>query len=82
MAKIKLGDEVKDKFTDFKGKVTARTEYITGCVQYEVQPRELKDGMLQDPAWIDEIRLEIIKKEPTKKAPRRHGGIRSHPPRR
>ena len=80
MAKIKLGDKVKDTLTDLEGTVTARTEYLYGCVQIEVQPKELKDGKIVEAPWIDEPQL--IKLTPVKKKiqlKRTYGGIRNHP---
>ncbi len=56
---IKLGSKVKDNLTGFVGFATARCVYINGCVQYEVTPEELKDGVMQKGLWIDEPRLEV-----------------------
>ena len=91
MAKIKLGTKIKDNITGFVGFLTARCEYINGCVQYEITPETLKDGVPQKEYWLDEQRVEIIKKE-EKKAPetrvvhdvrttfrRRVGGPANHP---
>lgn len=82
--KIKLGAKVKDTITDLEGIVTARTEYLYGCVQCEVQPNELKDGKIVEAAWIDEPQLVLvtpIKKPSVKKVVfnRKHGGVRNHP---
>ena len=54
---VKLGDRVVDTLTGFSGVVTARTEYIYGCVQLLVVPRELKDGVPSEGQWIDEQRF-------------------------
>ena len=56
--KPKLGMTVKDVVTGFKGIVTGRVEYLTGCTQYLVQPPVKKDGDCVDARWIDEDRLE------------------------
>ena len=87
--KIPLLLQVKDSFTGFLVIVTARCEYFTGCVLYEVIPKQLKDGVPQKELWIDETRLIIIKprgKSVTKTAPKQHrrprGGPRAAPHRR
>jgi len=58
---IELGSEVRDKITKFKGIATSRHSYITGCDQYGVTPKKLKDdGTPQDVCQFDEDRLEVI----------------------
>jgi hypothetical protein len=81
MAKIKLGDYVKDKITDLEGTAMAKTEYLNGCIQFAVQPKKLVEGKVVEEAWIDETQLEIVKKEKPKekKTKRQYGGVRSHP---
>lgn len=54
--KIKMGAKVKDSVTDFRGVVTARAEYLTGCRQYLVQPKADK-GKFVEGNWFDEDRL-------------------------
>jgi len=58
MREFKLGSKVRDKLTGFIGYATARCRYINGCVQYEVTPAKLKDGVPQKEWWIDWQRLE------------------------
>ncbi|MBA7614260.1 hypothetical protein ES703_21523 [subsurface metagenome] len=58
---IKIGDIVKDTVTGLEGMAVAKIIYMTGCVQFEVQPRGLKDGLIIKGAWIDEGQL-IVKK--------------------
>jgi len=78
--KIKFGDKVRDKLTGFEGIVTARIQYIYGCIQYEVKPTIDEDGNQRKHDWIDENQLEIIKDNGrTKKDKPIHGGMRSHP---
>ena len=94
MSEIELGDKVKDKYTDLEGTVLAITNYINGCVQALVVPKELKDGKPVEDTWVDLVQLKIIKKgnvkeeeeEPPKKEMLKkkkknppHGGVRSHP---
>lgn len=82
MRKLRLGDKVKDTFTDLKGTIVAKTVYIHGCTQYEVQPRELHDGMVVEGAWIDEPQLALIEKPKPRPVPKKRlygGHNRSHP---
>lgn len=78
---VELGSKIKDSITGFKGIATARCVYINGCVQYEITPTTLKDGVPQKEYWLDEKRvilIDIIKikeKVPT----RRVGGPVGHP---
>ena len=57
---IELGDEVIDKITGFKGIVVAKTEYINGCIQYEVQPKIDKDGKIPESNNIDKETIELV----------------------
>lgn len=57
-----LGQQAKDKITGFKGKITARHIYITGCDQYTLTPDVNKQGEYQDQCQFDEGRIEIIGK--------------------
>ena len=57
---VRLGQEGRDKITGFKGIITARHQYITGCDQYTITPENDKDGKLQDLYSFDEGRIEII----------------------
>jgi hypothetical protein len=55
----KLGATVKDVVTGFKGIVTGRVEYLTGCRQYMVAPKMKEDGTLMEPRWYDEDRVQV-----------------------
>jgi hypothetical protein len=56
--KIEMRAEVVDNITGFAGKVTARAEYLTGCRQYLVQPKQKKDTVeYPEGHWCDEGRL-------------------------
>ena len=58
MFKFELGQEVKDKVNGFKGVITARVEYLNGCLQYCVEPTKLtKTGEIVKPPYIDESQL-------------------------
>ncbi len=56
--KYRLGEELKDIVTGFKGVVMGRTEYLTGCNHYGLAPQKIKaDGTVADWTWFDESRL-------------------------
>jgi len=59
---LKLGREVEDVITGFKGFVISKTEFITGCDRYEVQPRIDKDGMIPASENFDKEQLKVIGK--------------------
>jgi len=78
--KIKLGQEVKDKITEFSGIAESITEFIYGCRRVNVIPRELgKDGKPKEGSMFDEPQLEIIgegilsEKKPSLKTIRQYG---------
>ena len=58
---IKLGLKAKDKITGFKGIITARVQYITGCDQYCLVPKA-SGGEIKDGQYFDESRLDIVGK--------------------
>lgn len=56
-----LGSEVKDVVTGFSGIAVSRVTYLTGCVQYAVQPQKLKeDGTVADASYFDTQRLTQV----------------------
>lgn len=57
---IKLGNKVKCIITNFQGIVTAKCEYINGCVQYLVKPKIEKDRKYPQGTWIDRAQLKVI----------------------
>ena len=58
MFKIENGATVQDKVTGFKGIVTGRADYISGCNQYLVQPVMTKEFV--EAKWFDELRLRTL----------------------
>lgn len=42
--RFRLGEKVRDGVTGFKGVITARVEYLNGCLQYCVEPKVGKEG--------------------------------------
>lgn len=53
------GVYVEDRITGFKGVITARADYLTGCNQYFVKPPVDKEGKHVDGEWIDEHALKV-----------------------
>ena len=47
---IKLGVRIKDRVTGFEGIVTARVEYLNGCIQYCITPKMGEDKEAKMPA--------------------------------
>ena len=72
---IKLGDKVKCKITGFTGIVVAKTEFLNGCIQYNVAPKVTKDNKYPEDINIDENSLEVInKKVPPRRRKSSNGG--------
>ena len=68
MHKFEMGFVVKDKVTGFRGTITACSEYMTGCIQYLVTPKQKEDSVAYPTStWLDEDRLELVE-EPDKSA--------------
>lgn len=57
---IKLGQEVRDRITGFKGIATVKMEFLNGCRRFAVQPKVDKKGEVPDDKSFDEPDLEII----------------------
>ncbi len=57
--KIKLGDEVEEKITKYRGIVTGIAYYATGCVQALIVPRATSKP--NEECWIDVKRLALLK---------------------
>ena len=58
---VKLGDEVKDPITGFKGIAVCRHSYLNGCDRISVQPKIDKKGEVPADISFDEPQLEILK---------------------
>jgi len=63
MFKVEMRTQVKDSITGFKGTITARCEYITGCRQYLVTAKG-KSDKLGESQWFDEARILTGPKRP------------------
>lgn len=58
---MKLGDEVKDTITGFRGIVTAKVEYLSGHTEWQVTPKNCKDdGSPMAPDWFHVSRLTTV----------------------
>lgn len=55
-----LGKELEDKITGFKGIATSEHHYLTGCMQYGLQPKINDKGEIPESRFFDEGRLVII----------------------
>jgi hypothetical protein len=55
----KQGVYVEDLVTGFKGVITGRSDYLTGCNQYLVRPPVDKEGKIVDGMWFDEHALKV-----------------------
>lgn len=72
--KFELGCTVRDTITGFKGVVVNRTQWLNNCNVYGVQPRELKDGKIQDKGHFDEPQIELVLMEAPVASTRKTGG--------
>jgi len=81
MEKVKLGQEVKDRITGFKGIATSRTTYLQGCERIGVSPPVDKEGKLPEPESFDEPDLIVLSEGvlPREKPNRQNGGPRQTP---
>lgn len=61
--KYELGNLAEDKITGFKGILTYRAQYLTGCNNYGIQPLELGEkGEIKEIAQFDESRIRDLGK--------------------
>jgi len=65
---VQLGQKVRDAVSGYEGIVTARTEWLNGCVRITVHPRVAKEKSgaqtLADGQVFDEEQLEIVTAKP------------------
>lgn len=57
------GQTLRDVLTGFEGQLVRRSDYITGCNTYLIQPFVDQSRQDFESRWIDESRLEIVKDE-------------------
>ncbi len=83
--KYSLGQTVADDITGYEGVIICRTQWLTGCNNYGVKSRELKDGKPLGAEHFDELQLKLVpdKKEvaPQVEAGKKPGGPREAPQR-
>jgi hypothetical protein len=80
MKEIKLGMKVMDVVTGFEGIVTAKVEYLNGCVQFCVKPEfNKKDRKYPEGEYIDSKQLVVIGKGVCRE-PKETGGDMSDSP--
>ena len=60
--RLKLGVKAKSTVTGFKGILTAKVEYLNGCVQFCIKPPIDKDGKEQDGVYYDIQEIEYVGK--------------------
>ena len=74
MEEIKLGSKVRDKVSGVVGIAVAKTEFLNGCIQYNVQPRVGKDNKIPEEIGIDIESLEVIQTKKVKVKSKNTGG--------
>ena len=74
MKEIKLGSKVRDKVTGFVGITVARTEFLNGCIQYNIQPKVEKDNKVPEEIAVDVGSIEVIKPKKIKIRKKDTGG--------
>ena len=62
-----LGKQVEDTVTGLRGTAIARLVYMNGCVQYQIQPKIVVDGVPVEPKWYDEQQVRLAPKIVKKK---------------
>ena len=65
---IELGSKVRCKITGLEGIAVIRSEFLNGCIQYEVQPpSDKKHHFIPDSIGIDEHQLTVLMKPTAQK---------------
>lgn len=63
MSRLELGDLAAHVVTGFTGIVTAKVEYLEGCQQVCLQPRELQaDGEPKKSRYFDEPYVDLVER--------------------
>ncbi len=60
--KVELGDLARDEVSGMQGIAIAEYRYLNGCVQFNLQPRKLKDAMPVASVTFDVGQLRVVKK--------------------
>lgn len=62
MTDIKLGDNVIDEVTRYKGIVVGIMNFLNGCARIGIQGKDrTEDGLPVDVYWVDEITVKLTK---------------------
>lgn len=56
--KYRQGEPLEDIVSGFRGYVVSRSDHITGCNRYCLQPPAEESGKFVDPIWFDEPSLK------------------------
>ena len=62
--KYPLGAKARDVITGFEGRIISRTEHVTGCFYYGIQPPLNDKGEIPDVKAFDEPRIEVLDPTP------------------
>ncbi|MGR3303780.1 MAG: hypothetical protein ACUZ8I_14945 [Candidatus Scalindua sp.] len=57
--RIELGVKAEDIITGFKGTVTARAEYLNGCIRYQIENKPKKAEEDSNEWWFDDGRVKV-----------------------
>lgn len=57
---IVLGSVVRDVTTDLCGTAVAVVKYLSGVVEYQIQPKVLTDGKPAPAVWVNETYLADV----------------------
>lgn len=69
-----LGDVAQDTATEFIGKISAFTQYASGCARVALQPKVDKDGKVPEPYWTDVLSIELVEAGPNHEIDTTKGG--------
>jgi hypothetical protein len=75
MAKVQLGDKVKDSVTGFTGIAVARVNWLHGCDRIIIQPSGIdKEGQTFKSEHFDEPQVVVLKAKAKKEGSHGTGG--------
>lgn len=61
--KFKLGDEVEDLISGYKGIIVGKTVFLNGCIQYMVSGKWKSNEVPKETPCFDEASLKLIRKK-------------------